>query len=152
VSATNAGYATARYSPWLNQICEAPHLGRALQLAQYDNPNNTRLDKSAEGKESPMANRPIENPERQMPVHVEAAYKDAVDNIIFLNRQQWVATNYAPLLYAAIFVISAEYGFTGPTSTESSRLAWVCRSGHNHLGPNSTLPPGLSLSHSSDLC
>src|SRR5260221_14442244 len=49
------------------------------------------------------------NAERQMPGHVEAAYKDAVDNIIFLKRQQWVATNYALLVYAAIFVISAEY-------------------------------------------
>ena len=41
-----------------------------------------------------MANRPMENPERQMPVHVEAAYKAAVDNIIFLKRQQWVATSF----------------------------------------------------------
>src|SRR2546426_5264470 len=49
------------------------------------------------------------NAERQMPGHVEAAYKDAADNIIFLKRQQWVATNYALLAYAAIFVISAEY-------------------------------------------
>jgi amino acid permease len=49
------------------------------------------------------------NAERQMPGHVEAAYKDAVDNIIFLKRQQWVATNYALLVYAAIFVISAQY-------------------------------------------
>ena len=40
-----------------------------------------------------MANRPIENPEPQMPVHVEAAYKAAVDNIIFLKRQQWMATS-----------------------------------------------------------
>jgi hypothetical protein len=56
-----------------------------------------------------MANRPMENPERQMPVHVEAAYKDAVDNIIFLKRQQWLATNYVLLVYAAIFVISAHY-------------------------------------------
>src|SRR3989475_1531412 len=54
-----------------------------------------------------MADRPT--PEQRMPVHVEAAYKDAVDNIIFLKRQQWVATNYALLVYAAIFVISAEY-------------------------------------------
>jgi len=51
----------------------------------------------------------MEKPERQMPVHVEAAYKDAVDNIIFLKRQQGVATNYALLVYAAIFVISAQY-------------------------------------------
>jgi hypothetical protein len=56
-----------------------------------------------------MENRPMEKPERQMPAHVGAAYKDAVDNIIFLKRQQWVATNYALLVYAVIFVISAEY-------------------------------------------
>ena len=47
--------------------------------------------------------------ESQMPEHIGAAYRDAVDNIIFLKRQQWVATNYALLVYAAIFVISAEY-------------------------------------------
>ena len=44
-----------------------------------------------------------------MPVHVEAAYKDAADNIVFLKRQQWLATNYVLLLYAAIFVIAAHY-------------------------------------------
>jgi hypothetical protein len=45
----------------------------------------------------------------QMPEHVETAYKAAVDNIIFLKRQQWLATNYALLVYAAIFLISAHY-------------------------------------------
>jgi hypothetical protein len=49
------------------------------------------------------------NAAQQMPEHVETAYKDAVDNIIFLKRQQWLATNYALLVYAAIFVISAHY-------------------------------------------
>ena len=49
------------------------------------------------------------NIERQMPVHVEATYKEAVDNVMFLKRQQWVATNYAILVYAAIFVISSQY-------------------------------------------
>ena len=49
------------------------------------------------------------NAERQMPEHVEAAYRDAVENILFLKRQQWLATNYVLLLYAAIFVISAYY-------------------------------------------
>jgi hypothetical protein len=49
------------------------------------------------------------NTERQMPGHVNAAYRDAVDNIIFLKRQQWLATNYVLLLYVAIFVISAHY-------------------------------------------
>jgi len=46
---------------------------------------------------------------KQMPEHVGAAYKAAVDNILFLRRQQWMATNYALVLYAAIFVISAHY-------------------------------------------
>ena len=49
------------------------------------------------------------NTEPQMPKHIGAAYRDAVDNIIFLRRQQWVATNYVLLVYAAIFVISARY-------------------------------------------
>ena len=44
------------------------------------------------------------NAAQQMPQHVEAAYKAAVDNIIFLKRQQWLATNYALLVYAAIFL------------------------------------------------
>src|SRR5260370_19180040 len=47
--------------------------------------------------------------EIQMPPHVQAAYKDAVDNTIFHQRQQWVATNYALLIYAAAFVISAKF-------------------------------------------
>jgi hypothetical protein len=46
------------------------------------------------------------NAAQQMPEPVEAAYKDAVDNIIFLKRQQWLATNYVLLLYVAIFVIN----------------------------------------------
>jgi hypothetical protein len=49
------------------------------------------------------------NAERQMPGQIAAAYRDAVDNILFLKRQQWLATNYVLLLYAAIFVISAHY-------------------------------------------
>ena len=49
------------------------------------------------------------NADRQMPSHVEVAYQDAVNNINFLKRQQWIATNYALLVYAALFVVSAEY-------------------------------------------
>jgi len=49
------------------------------------------------------------NADRQMPSHVEVAYQDAVNNITFLRRQQWIATNYALLIYAALFVVSAEY-------------------------------------------
>jgi len=55
-------------------------------------------------REGPMA-----NAEWQVPGHVKAAYRDAVDNILFLKRQQWLATNYVLLLYAAIFLISAHY-------------------------------------------
>src|SRR6266540_3706547 len=124
-----------------------------------------------------MADRPT--PERQMPVHVEAAYKDAVDNIIFLKRQQWVATNYALLVYAAIFVISAEYFsrtdfarnslgiiaiavfvihcyvifvFQRAVDKFRSRLYWIYRAYFNREEQAGLeLPPGLSLSHSSDL-
>src|SRR5262249_54864352 len=49
------------------------------------------------------------NAAQQMPEHVKAAYKAAVDKIMLLKRQQWLATNYALLVYAAIFVISAHY-------------------------------------------
>jgi hypothetical protein len=49
------------------------------------------------------------NGARQMSPHIEAGYKEAVENIIFLKRQQWAATNYAVLVYAAIFVISGTY-------------------------------------------
>jgi hypothetical protein len=51
----------------------------------------------------------MEDVVRQMPRQVEAAYKDAAENIIFLKRQRWLATNYALLVYAAIFLISAHY-------------------------------------------
>ena len=49
------------------------------------------------------------NAEWQVPGHLKWAYRDAVDNILFLKRQQWLATNYVLLLYAAIFLISAHY-------------------------------------------
>ena len=51
----------------------------------------------------------MENEGRQMPEHIKLAYDDAVQNVMFFKRQQWVATNYAVLVYAALFVISAEY-------------------------------------------
>jgi hypothetical protein len=44
-----------------------------------------------------------------MPGHVEAAYKEVVNNIFFIKRQQWVTTNYTLLVYAAIFIISARF-------------------------------------------
>ena len=49
------------------------------------------------------------NGARQMTPHIEAAYKDTVENMLFLKRQQWVATNYAVVVYAAVFVISSTY-------------------------------------------
>ena len=49
------------------------------------------------------------NAEREMPTHIGAAYTDAVNNITFLKRQEWIATNYALLIYGAIFVSAAEY-------------------------------------------
>ena len=45
----------------------------------------------------------------EMPRHIETAYKDAVDNMLFSKRQQWVTTNYAILAYAAIFVVSGYF-------------------------------------------
>src|SRR5262249_10054325 len=47
--------------------------------------------------------------DQQKPSHVQVAYQDAVSNITFLKRQQWSATNYDLLVYAALFVVSAEY-------------------------------------------
>src|SRR5262245_49258034 len=49
------------------------------------------------------------NADREMPRHVAVAYEDAASNVTFLKRQQWIATNYALLIYAALFLISAEY-------------------------------------------
>jgi len=98
------------------------------------------------------------NADRQMPSHVEVAYQDAVNNITFLKRQQWIATNYALLVYAALFVVSAEYfsrtdfvrnwlgiiaiatflihGYTvylfqGATDKFRDRLAWIYRTYFN---------------------
>jgi hypothetical protein len=44
-----------------------------------------------------------------MPRHIEIAYKEAADNIMFYKRQQWMATNYAILVYALILVLSARF-------------------------------------------
>jgi hypothetical protein len=46
---------------------------------------------------------------REMPRHVEIAYKEAADNILFYKRQQWMATNYAILVYALILALSARF-------------------------------------------
>jgi len=121
------------------------------------------------------------NAAQQMPEHVGTAYKDAVDNIIFLKRQQWLATNYALLVYAAIFVISAHLaylqllrllstgacctyfnarsrgleiawvGFTGPTSAQRSVLDWMYRRNQDHIGIHRRFTLASWLSHSWEL-
>lgn len=41
---------------------------------------------------------------------VKILYKGAIDNIIFLKRQQWTITNYALVVYAAVVAISKNAG------------------------------------------
>ena len=66
-----------------------------LPTQGYDDPNHGRY--------------PMSNAVRPMPGHVEVAYKEVVNNIFFIKRQQWVTTNYTILVYAAIFIISARF-------------------------------------------
>jgi hypothetical protein len=49
------------------------------------------------------------NATSDLPRHIGLAYKDAVENIIFNKKQQWVTTNYALIIYAAIFTVSANF-------------------------------------------
>jgi hypothetical protein len=64
---------------------------------------HTRIRRSKPGEY------PMSNAVRPMPGHVEVAYKEVVNNIFFIKRQQWVTTNYTILVYAAIFIISARF-------------------------------------------
>jgi hypothetical protein len=43
------------------------------------------------------------NAERQMPEHAAAAYRDAVDNIFFLKRQQWAGDQLCPTSVCGYF-------------------------------------------------
>ena len=45
-----------------------------------------------------------------LPKHLELVFTDAVDNIRFLKRQQWVITNYAVAILAAIYVVAESTG------------------------------------------
>jgi hypothetical protein len=45
-----------------------------------------------------------------LPKHLELIFADAVDNIRFLKRQQWVITNYAVAILAAIYVVADRAG------------------------------------------
>ncbi len=42
----------------------------------------------------------------EMSEGVKIYYKGAIDNIIFLKRQQWIITNYALVVYAGVVTIS----------------------------------------------
>ena len=44
----------------------------------------------------------MSNGVRQMPGHVEAAYKEVVNNIFFIKRQQWVQPT-TPYLFTRLF-------------------------------------------------
>jgi hypothetical protein len=45
---------------------------------------------------------------REMPPQLEGLYQDAVENLRFIKQQQWRVTNYAALIYAAIYVVHKE--------------------------------------------
>jgi hypothetical protein len=83
--------------------------------AEYRIKSLTNCTSALQRKASSSTNRQhagrglMTNGARQMTPHIEAAYKDTVENMLFLKRQQWVATNYAVVVYAAIFVISGTY-------------------------------------------
>jgi hypothetical protein len=61
----------------------------------------------------------------EMPRHIETAYKDAVDNMLFSKRQQWVTTNYAILAYAAIFVVSGYFFSRNDMGARTARSAYA---------------------------
>jgi hypothetical protein len=49
------------------------------------------------------------NATQEMPRHVEVTYRHALNSIRFHKIQQWMATNYAILVYVGIFVLSARF-------------------------------------------
>ena len=51
----------------------------------------------------------------EMPVRIQISYKDAIDNIVFAKKQQWVLTNYVIVTYVAIFAISIKYNPSADT-------------------------------------
>ena len=65
----------------------------------------------------------------EMPPHIGIAFNDAIDNIMFAKRQEWVVTNYAVAIYAAVFVISGKAPFASfggnTVLTVLTILAWA---------------------------
>lgn len=43
---------------------------------------------------------------KDMPKRIEIVYKDALDNIAFLKKQQWIITGYGIAVFAALFAIA----------------------------------------------
>jgi FtsH-binding integral membrane protein len=43
-----------------------------------------------------------------MPKRIQMAYQDALDNIAFLKRQQWIITNYSFVSFASLFFLCKE--------------------------------------------
>ena len=78
-----------------NEIRKAAPIGLTLEPRGGVDPNDGSI--------------PMSNGVRHMPGHVEAAYKEVVNNIFFLKRQQWVTTNYTLLVYATIFIITSRF-------------------------------------------
>jgi hypothetical protein len=54
-------------------------------------------------------------PPEDMPKFVEAYFKDTVDNLRFVKRQQWMATNYALLILGAIYWVAENTGCVART-------------------------------------
>jgi hypothetical protein len=52
--------------------------------------------------------KPTMSPEEDFPSRLQVFYQDCVDNIRFLKQQQWRATNYALLVYAAAYFVRKE--------------------------------------------
>jgi len=42
---------------------------------------------------------------KEMPKPVQLVYKDAVDNLVFIKRQEWLVTSYALSAYAALVTV-----------------------------------------------
>ncbi len=41
-----------------------------------------------------------------LPAHVAIVYKDAIDNLMFMKKQQWAVTNYLVAIFAGVFAFS----------------------------------------------
>ena len=59
---------------------------------------------------------------KEMPKRIQMAYKDALDNIAFLKRQQWIITNYSFAAYAALYFLCKE---THPNNSVRFLIAFI---------------------------